>query len=180
MRRNHNDYEIIARVKEGDDGAFELMVSKYTRFIAKIIHKFNLAYQFEDLHQEGLLQLYQLCLKFDERYNKTFTRFFEMSFERFLITHIDTMKRRKHKTVYYHDCIVKRVHCVHEPSVYYGVHLDEIKPILTSREFRVYKARELSNLSVNHICESESLPVKTVYNIIQRAKFKIRQHFAKD
>ncbi len=180
MRRNHNDYEIIARVKEGDDAAFELMVSKYSNFIAKIIHKFNLAYQFEDLHQEGIIQLYDLCLKFEEHHNKTFTRFFEMSFRRHLITHIDKLKRRKHKTVWYHDCIVRNVHSVHEPSVYYGVHLDEIKAILTPRELRIYKLREIANQSVKSICQKEGIGVKTVYNAIHRSKAKIRRHFAND
>ena len=48
----HNDYEIIGLIQEGDTEAVTLLADKYTRLIAKKIHKFNLSYIFDDMHQE--------------------------------------------------------------------------------------------------------------------------------
>ncbi len=176
--RDHNDYEIILQVKEGNQEAYELLVSKYSKFIAKIIHKFNLAYHFEDLHQEGLILLYKLSITFDESYNKSFTRYFELAFKRQLMSYIDTLKRRKNKTVHFRGCIADNNHCVRENSVYYEIHVKEIAQILTPTEFSVYTLRELKNLSIHTICQEVKLTEKKTYNALYRAKAKIRQHFA--
>ncbi|MFW5892799.1 MAG: helix-turn-helix domain-containing protein, partial [Bacillota bacterium] len=69
--RPQNDYEIIAKVKEGDEEALEYLVENYSDFIARMIHDYRLHYMFEDLHQEGLILLYKSVLAFDPVFNKT-------------------------------------------------------------------------------------------------------------
>ena len=178
MIRDHNDYEIIHRVKEGDQDAFELLVSNYSRFIGKQIHRFNLEYDYDDLYQESLILLYKLALRFKESYNKSFTRLFELSLKRMLISAIEIKKRRKNKTVHYKRCIAQRNHRVGENSVYFTLHLDEVRKVLTPTEFTVYTLREIKNLSIQSICEETNLSVKKTYNALHRSKVKIRQHFA--
>ncbi len=180
MINYHNDYEIINRIKEGDDEAYTLMVLKYTPLIKKHIAYFNLSYAYEDLYQEAIMLLYKLALKFDPSFNKTYTRLFEMSFQRYLITYLNTLTRRKHKAVTYQSCIAERTRCVKEPSSYFLAHLEEIRKILTPIEFSVYTLRELKNCAIDTICEEYNLSIKTVYNALHRAKRKIQCFFASD
>ncbi|MBU1020057.1 MAG: helix-turn-helix domain-containing protein, partial [Firmicutes bacterium] len=55
----HNDYEIINQIREGNQEALELMFGKYKAFISKIIYKYNLYYDFDDMFQEGQMILYK-------------------------------------------------------------------------------------------------------------------------
>ncbi len=178
MLINHNDYEIINRIKEGDDEAYALMVSKYTPLIKKQITYFQLTYVYDDLYQEAMMLLYKLALKFEPAYNKSYTRLFEMSFRRYLITYINTITRRKHKTITYKTCISERTRCVKETSGYFLAHLEEVRKLLTPVEFSVYTLRELKNCSIETICEEYNLSVKAVYNALHRAKRKIQCFFA--
>ncbi|MFP4286498.1 MAG: sigma-70 family RNA polymerase sigma factor [Candidatus Izemoplasmataceae bacterium] len=173
----HNDYEIISLIKEGDETAFSLMVEKYTRFIAKKIHKYNLAYEFDDLHQEGLIILYKSVITFDEAFNKTFTKYFELNYERYLISFIRTLSSRTNTKVHHYNEIKENNHCIHENSAYYYLHLDEIKKVLTDLEYRVYILREIKNYDIEFIAKRLKISVKSVYNSFHRAKLKIKLHF---
>ncbi len=172
-----NDYEIIAMIQEGSEDAFTLMVDKYSRFISKKINKFNLAYDYDDLYQEGILILHRSVVKFDPSFNKTFTRFFELNLERHFISYIKTAKHRKHLRVVHYGEIKENVHRVRENSVYYYAHLEELKKTLTELEYRVYILREVRNCSVSLIAEIIDVKTKTVYNSLHRAKDKIKTYF---
>ncbi len=173
----HNDHEIISMIQEGDESALELMVEKYRRLIIKKIYKFNLTYYFDDLFQECLIILYQSAMMFDASYNKTFTRFFEMNIERHCISTIATFKRRQEITRNYLDDIAENTHCLHERTVYYDLHLEEVRRILTPCEFSVYEGRELKNRSFESIAASLDINIKSAYNAMHRAKAKIRAYF---
>ena len=153
------------------------MVEKYSKFISKKIHKFNLAYEYDDLYQEGLNYLYRSIIAFKEQYNKTFTRYFEMNFERYLIGVIRLKKSRKHIEYIHNDEIYSHNHCVKENSFYYSIYLDEVQKILTSRERDVYILREIYNYSIEAIAKTLDIEIKSVYNSCHRAKEKIRRHF---
>ncbi len=179
-KKLHNDYEIIERIKQGCESSFELLVENYKRFISKKIYKFNLYYDYEDTFQEGLILLYKTALAFDPSFNKTFTRFFEMSLERYLITRVNTIIRRKDKMVRYRDSIAEFNHCIKENSVYYELHLNEIKTILTPLEFLVFEKRHVKMFSIDDISKTHELTKKKIYNSLQRAKEKIQRHFNKE
>lgn len=174
---HHNDYEIINLIKEGDDAAFKLMVEKYTKFIAKKIHKYNLAYEFDDLHQEGLIILHKSVMTFDESFNKTFTKYFELNFERYLISFIRTISSRTNTKVLHYREIKENNHCIHENSAYYYLHINEIKKVLTELEYRVYILREIKNYDIEYISTLLKISVKSTYNSFHRAKLKIKTHF---
>ena len=174
---HHNDFEIIDRIKQGDEFAFELLVAQYKNMIKKKIHKFNLAYKFDDLFQEGLMVLHKTAFSYDDNYSKSFTRFFEMALERHYVTMIRTMSRRKDKLVKYKDCIASLNHVLEENSVYYGLHVSEIKKVLTELEFMVYALKELKNVSISSIAEECQLEEKKIYNALHRSKEKIKAYF---
>ncbi len=172
-----NDYEIIALMQEGHDECFKIMVDKYSRFISKKIHKFNLAYMYDDLYQEGLIILHKSLLAFNPSFNKTFTRYFEQNLERYLISTIRTLKSRKHMQVIHYQEIKENNHRVHENSAYYYAYLKDMRNILTELEYRVYILREVKNCAVDMISKSLNVSTKVVYNSLHRAKAKIRVHF---
>ncbi len=176
--RRHNDYEIIDRIQEGDEDALALLLHQYRHFMAKKIHKFNLAYDFDNLFQECLIILHRSAMRFDASFNKTFTRFLEMNIERYFISHIATLKRRKETTMHYLNDIAERNHCLREASAYYSLHVAEIEKVLTPFEYRVYTLRELKNYGIDAIVEKESADIKSVYNALHRAKAKIKAYFS--
>ena len=153
------------------------MVEKYSRFISKKIHKFNLAYEYDDLYQEGLNILYRSITVFDAKYNKTFTRFFELNYERHLISFIRVKKNRTHIEYTHQDEIRENNHNIRETSFYYKLYLEEVKQILTPRELHVYMLREVNNYTIESISKTLDIEIKSVYNSCHRAKSKIRQHF---
>ena len=177
MTFRHNDYEIIALIKEGNDEALNLMVTKYRRFIAKKIHQFNLEYHFEDLMQEGIIVLYRSVITFNPIYNKTFTRYLEMNLKRHMMTTIQKFKRYSEVKYFHEEIIAENTLCLHESSEYYELHLNEIKPILSLLEYQVYMLREQKNYSIEAIAKMLEQSEKTIYNALHRAKSKIHAFF---
>ena len=179
MRRlEHNDYEIIYQIKQGNQEALSLMFKKYSSFIYKKIHKFNLLYVGEDMYQEGLILLYNLCLKFDESKNKSFTRFFELSLERKYMSFITKSVRRQEIMEENASYISSQTQTTNAKSEYHELYLQEIAKILTKTENLVYTLRELKNYSIAYISENYNLDEKVIYNSLYRAKTKITKHFS--
>ena len=177
MYLEHNDYEIISLIEERNDEAIALMFRKYTPLIYKKIDLFNLHHEWDDMYQEGLMILHHSLMKFDTKYGKSFTRFFEMNLERRFISIVSKKSRRNeifnNNVFYIHESNIDKG----ENSVYYQLYLDEIKKILTKRENLVYTLRELHNYSINYIKQEYGLDEKVVYNSLYRAKAKIKTHF---
>ena len=70
----HNDYEILYQIKEGNQEALHLMFEKYNNLIAKKIFQFNLQYDFEDMMQEGRMMLFKSIREFQDKHQKSFTK----------------------------------------------------------------------------------------------------------
>ncbi len=173
----HNDFEVLYQIREGNEEALQLMFKKYQSLISKKIYKFNLVYEYEDIFQEGLMMLYKSILAYDDKYEKTFTRYFEMNFERKLMT-IVTKKRRRSEIFSANELyIFEHNHNNGENSVYFELYKKEIEKVLTKEEYLVYTLRELKNYSINYISGQTSLKNKQIYNILHRSKSKIRAHF---
>ncbi len=177
MFLEHNDFEIISLIREGNDEALALMFEKYTPLIYKKIDRYNLNFDRDDMYQEGLMILHKTLIKYDDTYRKTFTRFFELNLDRMYITIISKRTRRT-------DIFNNNVNYIYEtssdrkePSVYYKLYLEELKKILTKRENLVYTLRELKNYSIEYITKKYKLSEKVVYNSLYRAKAKIKEHF---
>lgn len=177
MFEGHNDYEVLYQIQEGNEEALQLMFEKYKTLISKKIYKFNLAYEYDDIYQEGLMMLYKSIMTFDDQYEKTFTRYFEMNFERKLMT-IVTKKRRRSEIFNSNELyIYEHNHNTGEKSVYFELYRKEIEKVLTKEEYLVYTLRELKNYSINYISDHTSLKIKQIYNILHRSKTKIKAHF---
>jgi RNA polymerase sporulation-specific sigma factor len=84
--RAFNDYEILELIKQGSEEALELMVEKYRFLIAKKIASHHLQDEFDDCFQESVILLYKSVMRFEDRFNKTFTKYFEHNLENLMIT----------------------------------------------------------------------------------------------
>ena len=173
----HNDFEVLYQIREGNEEALTLMFEKYKSLISKKIYKYNLMYEFEDVYQESLMMLHKSILTYNDKYSKTFTRYFEMNLERKLMT-IVTKKRRRSEIFSSNELyIFEHNHNTSEKSVYFELYRKEIEKVLTKEEYLVYTLRELKNYSINYISDYTSLKTKQIYNVLHRARSKIKTHF---
>ena len=82
----YNDYELIYLIHENSYEALGMMFHKYQKLIYSRIYKFKFPNDlFEDLVQECNLVLYKAINIFNDKFNKTFTKFFELLLENKLI-----------------------------------------------------------------------------------------------
>jgi len=172
--RNYNDFEIINLIKQGDDEAFELMVTKYKYLIAKKIKQFNLVYDYDDCFQESLILLHKSVIKFDESFGKTFTRFFEFN----LINYLISYKKKKNNyfsfvyeklPIYQHNSIAEpRRHDFLDQEVY-----DALEN-LSSFEKEVFQRKIIEKRTVREAAKIIQSNEKRIYNALDRIKNKIK------
>jgi RNA polymerase sporulation-specific sigma factor len=177
MIREHNDYEILYEIREGNDEALELMLVKYKPLISKNIYHFNLEYDYDDMLQEGYMILLKSIKFFNMEELKSFTRYFELNLRHCYTSIVTKRVRRKEIFKFNEQYIFEHNHQVKQSSLYYDLYLQEVKNVLTEKEYLVYTLRELKNYSINYICNKLELNSKTVYNSLHRAKLKIHSHF---
>ncbi len=174
--RQYNDFEIIDYVKQGNEEALSLMVEKYRYLIAKKISKFNLVDEFDDYFQEGLLILYKSILYFDESKRKTFTRFFEMNYERHLISALRKRKHQRQFQIEKYPLLCEET-VLETPKSY--VTEAEIRDVLTRLspfEKTIYQQRFIENQTIRAIAKNHGIDEKKVYNAIERIRKKIKLH----
>jgi len=174
--RNYNDFEIINLIKEGYEEAFELLVEKYRFLIAKKIKSFNLADEYEDCFQEALMILYRSAIKFDDGYNKTFTRYFENNFHNFLITYKDKKIRlinfNVEKLPLIQELVVKEA----VETLYLDQEIYQAINEFSEFEKQVYQTKIIENRTVRECAVFLNCEEKQVYNAIARIRNKIKLH----
>ncbi len=172
--RNYNDFEIINLIKQGNEEAFTFMVDKYRYLIAKKIGSFNLSYQFDDCFQECLMILYKSVIKFDESFNKTFTRYFERN----LINALISIKRKlnRYGTFINEKLPVLYDGFVKESSEIY-IRESEMKNALKQLsifEKQVFQHKIIKKLSIRQTAQELNCEEKKIYNAIDRIRKKIK------
>ncbi len=174
--RNYNDYEIINLIKEGYEEAFELLVEKYRFLIAKKIKSFNLGSEYEDCFQEGLMILYRSAMKFDEGFNKTFTRYFENNFHNYLITYKEKKIRLINFNVEKLPLIQELM--VEEPveTMYLDQEIFQALNELSEFEKQVYQSKIIEKRTVRECAYFLNCDEKRVYNALARIRNKIKLH----
>ncbi|MDD3113471.1 MAG: sigma-70 family RNA polymerase sigma factor [Candidatus Izemoplasmatales bacterium] len=174
--RNYNDYEIISLIKQGNEEALALMIEKYRLLIAKKAHKFNLKLDFDDRFQEGLIVLYRSILKYDEHYDKTFTRYFEHNLENHLISLY--RKERNYGKFLMNKAAALIDYSVDESHRNYYSELEIAQALSELSEFEkaVFRVRFLLKRTPAESAKSLDCQIKQIYNAVDRIRAKIKMH----
>jgi RNA polymerase sporulation-specific sigma factor len=96
-QRELEDLQLVMRARNGDGGALDVLIRRYTGFVRLKASSYFLAGgDAEDLIQEGLIGLYKAVRDFRSDKETSFRSFAELCVTRQIITAIKTATRFKH------------------------------------------------------------------------------------
>lgn len=162
-----NDFELIYLYQTyQDEDAFNFMHQKYHKFIWKIIHTLYVdKIEFDDLYQESMLTLLKAMTTFQERFNKSFTRYFELILRRHLYYSVNKMPKYVLSEEKFFESIIDETPMLIEESDI-TFHLKDEQNIYTWYFLEGRKVKEITILG--------TYSTKQVYNLIYRVKDKLR------
>ncbi len=198
-QRELEDLQLVMRARNGDNGARDALIRRYTSFVRLKASSYFLAGgDADDLIQEGLIGLYKAVRDFRPDKETSFRSFAELCVTRQIITAIKTATRFKHAPLntyvsFSHtpagqendgDCTLGDAlpgPSVNEPSVCV-ISTEELQSLvftlgsglsrLEHDALRLY----LDGLSYEQMAEELGCDTKTIDNALQRVKRKILQH----
>jgi len=200
-QRELEDLQLALKARNGDGGAMDQLIRRYTGFVRLKASSYFLAGgDSEDLIQEGLIGLYKAVRDYRSDKETSFRSFAELCVTRQIITAIKTATRFKHSPLntyvsFSHtpagqesdgDCTLGDAlpgPGVDEPSVVV-ISTEELQSLvfclgtglseLESESLRLY----LEGCSYEQMAEELGCDTKTIDNALQRVKRKILQHQA--
>src|SRR5438128_3672904 len=198
-QRELEDLQLVMRARNGDSGALDVLIRRYTGFVRLKASSYFLAGgDSEDLVQEGLIGLYKAVRDFRPDKETSFRSFAELCVTRQIITAIKTATRFKHAPL---NTYVSFSHTpagqdsdgectlgdalpashVHEPAVSV-ISTEELQALvgclsstlspLEANALRLY----LEGSSYEQMAEALGCDTKTIDNALQRVKRKILMH----
>ena len=198
-QRELEDLQLVLRARNGDGGALDVLIRRYTGFVRlKASFYFLAGGDFEDLVQEGLIGLYKAVRDFRADKETSFRSFAELCVTRQIITAIKTATRFKHAPLntyvsFSHtpagqdsdsDCTLGDAlpgPGVDEPSICV-ISSEELQSLvftlgtglsqLEHDALRMY----LEGASYEEMAEDLGCDTKTIDNALQRVKRKILTH----
>jgi RNA polymerase sporulation-specific sigma factor len=198
-QRELEDLQLVLRARNGDGGAMDMLMRRYTGFVRLKASSYFLAGgDSEDLIQEGLIGLYKAVRDFRSDKETSFRSFAELCVTRQIITAIKTATRFKHAPLntyvsFSHtpagqesdsDCTLGDAlpgPTVDEPSVCV-ISTEELQSLvftlgtglspLESDALRLY----LEGSSYEEMAEELGCDTKTIDNALQRVKRKVLAH----
>jgi RNA polymerase sporulation-specific sigma factor len=198
-QRELEDLQLVLRARNGDGGAMDVLIRRYTGFVRLKASSYFLAGgDSEDLVQEGLIGLYKAVRDFRADKETSFRSFAELCVTRQIITAIKTATRYKHAPLntyvsFSHtpagqdsdgDCTLGDAlpgPGVNDPSVCV-ISTEELQSLvftlgtglspLEAEALRLY----LEGSSYEEMAEILGRDTKTIDNALQRVKRKILTH----
>jgi RNA polymerase sporulation-specific sigma factor len=198
-QRELEDLQLVVKARNGDQGALDQLMRRYTGFVRLKASSYFLAgADSEDLVQEGLIGLYKAVRDFRADKETSFRSFAELCVTRQIITAIKTATRYKHAPL---NTYVSFSHTpagqssdgectlgdalpgpsVHDPSVVV-ISTEELQSLvftlgtglskLESDALRLY----LEGSSYEDMADELGCDTKTIDNALQRVKRKIVTH----
>jgi RNA polymerase sporulation-specific sigma factor len=198
-QRELEDLQLVIRARNGDGGALDQLMRRYTGFVRLKASSYFLAGgDSEDLIQEGLIGLYKAVRDFRSDKETSFRSFAELCVTRQIITAIKTATRFKHQPLNQYvsfshtpagqdtdgECTLGDAlpgSAVEEPSVVV-ISTEELQSLvftlgtglskLESESLRLY----LEGSSYEEMAAELRCDTKTIDNALQRVKRKILTH----
>lgn len=160
---------------EQSEEALNIMFEKYKNFIGLKINSFRIYnIQKDDYLQEGLIILYKTIFTYNEKYGKTFLRFFEMCLERHFIVlgkkrNSDTKMTGLYQEAFNLD--------VEETSDVVQERLAKYRQskFKSQREQTIFDEYFLQNKKINEIVKLTGYNAKSIYNTILRIRKKLKE-----
>ncbi len=172
--RQYNDYEIIDLIRQGSEEAWNLMFDKYRWLIAKKISKFNLTAEYDDRFQESLMVMHRSILHFDDRMNKSFTRYFESNLEHHLISVIRARQRQNRFAAERLPLLLADEVRETEAAYYTSAEIEAGIGSLSAFERTIFQERMIRRRPIAEIASALAVPPKKVYNAVERVRKKIK------
>jgi RNA polymerase sporulation-specific sigma factor len=197
-QRELADLQLVVRARNGDSGAMDALIRRYTGFVRLKASSYFLAGgESDDLNQEGLIGLYKAVRDFRPDKETSFRSFAELCITRQIITAIKTATRFKHAPLNTYvsfsqtpagqddgECTLGDAlpgPGVDDPSVCV-ISTQELQSLvfclgtglspLESDALRLY----LEGNSYDEMAEELGCDTKTIDNALQRVKRKVLQH----
>jgi RNA polymerase sporulation-specific sigma factor len=198
-QRELEDLQLVLRARNGDDGALDQLMRRYTGFVRLKASSYFLAGgDSDDLIQEGLIGLYKAVRDFRTDKETSFRSFAELCVTRQIITAIKTATRFKHQPLNQYvsfshtpagqdsegECTLGDAlpgSTVEEPSVVV-ISTEELQSLvcalgtglskLESDALRLY----LEGSSYEQMAAQLGCDTKTIDNALQRVKRKVLNH----
>lgn len=195
-----DDDKIVEMAQCQDKDAEQFILMKYHRFVISKVNGFYLqGGDLDDLIQEGMIGLYKGIHSYNKNENTTFRGFADICIKRQVISAIRTANRLKNQplnnsislnespkdeeTRMMDDLVGTKVAFSPEDIVLGKERLEqmerEIKGKLSSLEWTVFY-EYLSGTSFEDISKELQLPVKSIYNALDRSRKKITLFFQED
>src|SRR5881227_1203165 len=199
VQRELEDMQLVLKARNGDSGALDVLIRRYTGFVRMKASSYFLAGgDGEDLVQEGLIGLYKAVRDFRTDKETSFRSFAELCVTRQIITAIKTATRFKHQPLNQYvsfshtpagqdmdgECTLGDAlpgSIVDEPSVVV-ISTEELQSLvftlgtglstLESDALRLY----LEGSSYEEMADELACDTKTIDNALQRVKRKILTH----
>lgn len=149
------------------------MLEKYKKLILSKIYRFNIRQnQKEDFFQEGCSILLEAIRVFNPKYNKTFTRFFEL----LLVRKFMSLLRKESRTLYSisDDDLNKLVVKEEEVIIIQSVHIEYAKEVLSKIEYSIFHELYYLENGVRDTSLNLGYTEKRIYNAIYRIKNKMK------
>ncbi|MGL4949869.1 MAG: hypothetical protein ACRC5M_05765 [Anaeroplasmataceae bacterium] len=168
-----NDYELIYLINDMNEKALELMYKKYSYLINKKVYEMglNLNYK-DDFMQIGYISLNTALNTFNEKYNKSFFKYYELILRRDLIRH--NIKFSKYD-LSVEDDVIDYIAC--EDKVEFNEKFDIDTSIFNKIELLVFNDIYVYNLSYDEIVLKHKITKKYLYNRIEAIKLKLRRKY---
>ena len=197
-QREVEDLHLVLRSRNGDDGALDTLIRRYTGFVRlKASSYFIAGGESEDLIQEGLIGLYKAVRDFRSDKDTSFRSFAELCITRQIITAIKTATRYKHAPLNTYVSFSQTPAGQDDSDVTLGdalagptvddpvvcvISTEELQSLvftlgtglsrLESDALRLY----LEGLSYEQMAEELECDTKTIDNALQRVKRKVLVH----
>lgn len=198
--KNIGDDRLVELAQQNDKDAEQYLLMKYHRFVISKVNGFFIqGGDLDDLIQEGLIGLYKGIHSYDQNECTTFRGFADICIKRQVISAIRTANRLKNQplnnsislsdspkdeeTRMMDDLIGTKVDYNPEDIVLGKERLaqmeKEIKGKLSQLEWSVF-FEYLSGTSFEEISNDLKLPIKSIYNALDRSRKKISQFLQED
>lgn len=169
-----NDNELLHLIKLQNEDALQTMFDKYDILIKSKIKKYNFPQNlYEDYLQEGRLMLLKAIETFDEKYEKTFNKYFDL----ILSNHFNNLYNKAKR--YNNSMILVETNSVDVEVI--EEELDEIEypdlGKLPQIEQIVFEYFFKGKYPIREICMRFKYEDKQVYNAIQRIRIKLKKAY---